>query len=380
MRCILYHAIVRVFYVLHLLGVYGSRRLHLRSLSPELHGPKWLGIDLQPTSKWYGNMHMQYHAPELVPLPAEGPVGNTSSPCLKPKPGLQCSKGVFVLMHACQHNSGDFFTLPEETTITTAVVRRGFVALVPDAPNRASHCWLPYEDGLILYTSINLFLEEKGLQDKPLYGIGISSGGVMLARLISSYKMPFLGSHYVVSPGAADALSDKPKPGAFATYDFPRTSFVYMNKDYYASPKAIKVAAKALRKRGTDVLVLESKPKKVQTLLKRAGLMNIHTSVMHRIIRELYNWKYLEARCNNCHADKGSSFTDILSLWLKPNHADGALTRFYEHSTLGSYLKEDTVRARSLLEELHYIEAVHGPTADHIDLVIPFLLTGERPH
>lgn len=376
---ILIFSILRLFCVVNFLGVHGSRRFRLQSLSPELHGPKWLGIELRPKSEWFGVMHMQYHAPELVPVPAEGPVVDTSAPCLDSKRDLQCSKGVFVLLHACQHHSGDFFTLPEETTITTAVVRRGFVALVPDAPNRPTRCWAPYEDGLVLHTSINLFLEGKGLKDKPLYGIGISSGGVMLAKLISSYKMPFLGSHYVVSPGAANALTDDPGPGAFATHDFPRSTFVYMKEDYYAPPVAIKVAARELKKRGTDVLVLESKPKQVWNLMKRAGLMNIHKDVMQRIIQQLYSWGYLESRCKGCPADEVSSFHEMLSLWLKQSYSDGAATRLYRNPSFSGYLKEDMVRARALLEELHYIEAVHGPTAEHIEVVMQFLLVGERP-
>lgn len=380
MFCILHSNIFKLLLVAHFLCVCG-RHLRLRSQSPELHGAKWLGIDLRPESEWFGNMHVQYHAPVLVPVPADGPVGNASARCVEPQPELHCAKGVFVLLHACQHHSGDFFSLPEETTITTAVLRRGFAVLVPDSPgNRANRCWEPFEDGLVLHTALELFLKEKGLKDKPLYGIGISSGGVMLARLISSYKMPFLGSHYVVSPGAAHALTDDPGPGAFATHSFPRTSFVYMKEDYYAPPEAIKVAARALTNQGTEVLVLESKPKRVQMLLKRAGLINIHTEVMQNIIRSLYNWGYLESRCKNCNASQVSSFHDMLSLWLKQMYSDGAARRLYDDPTIGAYLKEDTVRQRALTEELHYIEGVHGATADHIESVMRFLLTGVRPH
>lgn len=371
MFCTLRSDIFRVFYVLQLLGVQAGRQLRLQSLSPELHGPQWLGITFRPQAKWFGYMHMQYHAPQLVPVPADGPDSGKSTLDLKR------SKGVFILLHACAHHSGDFFTLPEEATITTAVIRRGFVALIPDAPSRTGGCWAPYEDGFPLYTAINLFLEEKGLKDKPLYGIGISSGGVMLARLISSYELPLRGSHYIVSPGAAHALTAKPKPGAFATHDFPRTSFVYMKKDLYAPPKAINVAAKALKKRGTDVLVLESKPKPVRLLLKRAGLMNIHTDVMHRIIRKLYSWGYLESRCPDCYAGEAKSFDD--TLWLQPGFSDGVARHLFDHPQLGEYLKKDMVRVRALNEELHYIEAVHGPTADHIEIVMDFLLTGMRP-
>lgn len=370
--------VFRFLYVVGLCGVHAGRRLRLQSQSPELHSPKWLGINFKPTAKWYGHMHMQFHAPKLVPVPADGPATNASLHDPQSiQSDLQRATGVFVLLHSCGHTSEDFFTLPEEATITTAVVRRGFVALAPDATSRVGGCWAPGEDGFFLYTAINLFLKDHGLQDKPMYGIGISSGGVMLARLISSYQMPFLGSHYIVSPGAANALTAHPKPGAFATHNFPRTSFVYMKKDLYAPPAAIEIAAQALRKRGTDVLVLESSPKPVQILLRRAGLMNIHSDVMLRIIRKCYKWGYLESRCKNCYAGEARSFDD--TLWLQSGYSDGVARHLFDHPEFGVYLKEDLVRVRSLTEELHYIEAVHGPTADHIEVVMEFLVKGERP-
>lgn len=371
--------ISRLVYIVHLLGVHAGRHFRSRSPSLEVHeGPEPSGhIKFRPESKWYGSFHVQYHAPRQVV--ADDPISNTSRSCEKHRLDGPCSKGVFVLLHSCQHYSGDFFTLPEETKITSAVIKQGFVALVPDAPAHTGGCWAPYQDGLVLFDAINLFLDEKGLKDKPLYGVGISSGGVMLARLISSYKMPFRGSHYVVSPGAAHALNADPKPGAFATHDFPRSSFVYMRKDYYAPPKAIDVAAKALKKRGTDVLVLESKPKTVQTLLRRASSMNIEAEMMHHIILQMHSWGYLESRCKACHAGEARTFNDTLALGLRQGSADGLARLFFDHPTLGVYFKWDTVRVRALNEELHYIEAVHGPTADHIEVAIQFLLTGERP-
>lgn len=377
MRFILHCGILRLFYV-SLLFVQGGRHLRSGVLSPELHSPKWLGIKFKPTAKWYGHMHVQFHGPHQIPVPADGPSSNASSNNHKTEQSvLQRARGVFVLLHSCSHHSTDFFTLPEETTITTAAIRRGFVALVPDAPSRTGGCWSPHEDGLLLYTAINMFLEEKGLKDKPIYGVGISSGGVMLARLVSSYKMPFLGCHFIVSPGAGNAWKAHPTPGAFATHHFPRTSFVYMENDLYAPPKAIHVAAEALRKRGTEVLVLESPPKPVRMLMRRAGLMNIQTEMMRLIIQKLYNWGYLESRCKDCQAGEARSFDD--TLWLQSGYSDGVARHLFDHPKLGLYLKEDMVRVRALNEELHYIEAVHGPTADHIEVVMEFLVRGERP-
>merc|ERR1719378_407530 len=124
--------------------------------------------------------------------------------------------------------------------MTLAVLRRGLIAVVPEvqfpvtlpiAGATASllqpGCWHPESDGPALHGSWPLLLQELGLQGKPVYGIGISSGGVMLAALASGFHWAFAGLHFQVSTGGA--LDTDPYLFKFGRW--PRASFVYMTHD-----------------------------------------------------------------------------------------------------------------------------------------------------
>eukprot|EP00746_Dinoflagellata_sp_MGD_P145932 gnl/MRDRNA2_/MRDRNA2_78492_c0_seq1.p1 gnl/MRDRNA2_/MRDRNA2_78492_c0~~gnl/MRDRNA2_/MRDRNA2_78492_c0_seq1.p1 ORF type:complete len:370 (+),score=50.59 gnl/MRDRNA2_/MRDRNA2_78492_c0_seq1:180-1289(+) len=282
------------------------------------------------------------------------------------------SKGTFVLLHGCGHFANDWFELPEEKKITQAVVNRGYAVLVPNAPSRVGGCWVEQQDGPVLYQSVQLWLQTHGMEGKPLYAVGISSGGVMIAKLVTVYQMTFKGIHFVVSPGAAFGAS----AGGFSTVKFPRTSFVYMPKDSYAPPQTIQVAVQALKKAGTPVVAFKAAPKQVNTLYVRSKKMDITKKMMAKCIRKLYEWGYLESRCRHCPPGIVHRFD--YRLYLKYGSSDYVLNLLVADPEVGPYLRAALSRRRALEEELHVIEGFHGSTAEHVDKVLNFLLSQHR--
>lgn len=280
------------------------------------------------------------------------------------------SQGTFVLLHGCGHSALDWFELPEEKRITQAVLKRGFAALVPNAPHRVGGCWHEHEDGMLLFQAVQLWLQKHGMEGKPLYAIGISSGGVMIARLVTGFQMPFKGMHFIVSPGAA--IANPPSAGGFGITKFPRSTFVYMPKDTFAPPQTIEVAVDALKRAGTPVKAFKAGPKQVNTLYLRAPKMDISRKMMKKCIRKLYEWGYLESRCWNCPPGIVHRFD--YRLWLKYGTSDYSLNYLLADSEVGPYLRAKLSRRRAIEEELHVIEGFHGGTAQHIDKALDFLL------
>jgi hypothetical protein len=328
-----------------------------------------MGSSFKPFKEWHAYVHFMAHMPDAsvrIPgnaTPANVPIGGTS---LDPK-------GTFLLLHSCSHHSTDWYMLPEESRITSEVLRRGFVALAPDAAANLGGCWHPTVDGPVLKPAVNMFLKKHNLIGKPLYGVGISSGGVMLAGLISSFGMNFAGVHFAVSPGGAPSgRTSHPVPGVFATHKFPPTSFVYMPQDFFAPIKTIKVAVEALKQKGTPVLLKKASEKPIRELLKRAELMDVSKHVLKRCIQKMFDWGYLESRCATCKKGMAKNFGD--TLWLEHFRSDGIVTHLLMDAEVGPWFQPHESRGRAFMEEVHVMEGVHGPTGEHITEVVDFLL------
>lgn len=310
--------------------------------------------------------HPSKEAHHYVHFMAHWPVANSEE--------ASWPKGTFLLLHSCAHHSTDWFLLPEESQITHEVLRRGYVALAAEAYPSVGGCWHPSVDGPLLSPAIRLFLKKHNLENKPLYGVGMSSGGVMLGTLVAAYSMKFAGVHFAVSPGVAPAgpATNPPSVGLFHGHKFPRTSFVFMEKDLYAPPETVNAAADVLRKAGTPVLVLEHKAKPVQELLTRAHTMETTNRIMQRCVEKMWEWGYLESRCATCEPGVARNLNE--PLFLEYGRADTTAARLLVDKDVGHFFRPLESKGRALLEEIHAVEAMHGPTAEHINVVLDFLL------
>jgi len=306
--------------------------------------------------------HYSFQEPEGSILPQQlspntGPstpiLGNTMSSTGKSATGLN---GVFLLLHACQYTSDDWFALPEEVYMVHELLSRGFLVVAPDAILQPAGCWFPDSDTGPLMHSFGLFRRAFGLEHLPLYAVGASSGGVMLSSLVA-HGMSFVGTMFIVSPGGARHAW----PGTFAKQNHPRTAFVLMPPDIFGVKEDIMGAVEALKHNGVPVVTFEVKPKPIHSLIARAEAMRIDKNVMRLMVDEISNLGF---------GQQQSMSGPTGSLYLRPTYAQGAYLTLVRHFSL------TPVQGKALWEELRVIEGTHSPTAEYFSESIDFLLTG----
>merc|ERR1719428_1597986 len=197
------------------------------------------------------------------------------------KPG-DSPRGLFIMLHACQRTASSFFALPEEAAMTTAVLRRGFAVAAPDTPpGRHGDCWDVLADGRRLAEAIPKAQGQLHLERKPLYAVGISSGGMLLASLVSNFKIAFSGLSFNVSPQNSQLFQ---RIGAW-----PRTSFVHAAGNRWAAPHTVLSAVDALKRRGTPVQILSTGPKPLEELPNHAAQLGIDSKTLSHAV-DLLRW------------------------------------------------------------------------------------------
>jgi len=291
-------------------------------------------------------MRVLYAAPPGARVPKPSVPG-------MPPPIPSGLKGVAMLFHACGRNSADWFQLPEESQMVQKLFERGFAVVAPtESPNAPGGCWVPAIDTTPVYTAMHAFLTSRGLDKLPLYGIGLSSGGGMAASLQYT-GMKFSGLHLNSSPGGAK----KNNPGYFARPGFPPTSFVYFTADTYAAPDDIRTAETALTLNHVPVQVLELQPKPVEELATRVQAMGMDQETGMKLVKQLESWNLVENRY-------GQNFMMMMT-------ADQALNRLIANPTWNPQVAK---ASKTMYEELHLVEGVHGPSVEYFDQSLDFLL------
>lgn len=329
----------------------------------------------EPAPVIVGQVHMLCKAPSGVSFPVPKvpqalPTPKTPWASPTPRP-----VGVFVMLHACSHNSHDFFKLPEHLTMTTHLLQRRMLLLVPDAQWAVDSCWHPQVDAGLVTVAVGSFLAASGLSDLPLYGLGISSGGVALEALVATKigamapTLPFRGLHFNVSPGGAyvqgPANAKVGNPGTFATVrPHPPSSFVFMAADEFGGGlTATKAAQAALVASGTPVQLLEARPEPIWRLKDRAGKIGVSPVVIEQALQRLREWHYLESR--DCQ-----HFGYTSCLFLRMKKGDAVVGHLIARP---EFIKTLYPKSRELYEEVHALEGFHGPTATHFQQSMAWL-------
>lgn len=281
--------------------------------------------------------------------------------------------GVFLFLHACQRHSLDWFRgsgafpgepavgggLPEESAMADAVLERGFAALAPDSQPFPGGCWRPAVDAAPVAVGLAQLLQQLGLGQVPLYGVGASSGGVLLSVLAGQQGIAFKALHFNVSPGAATAVGS---PGLFARPGWPRASFVHMKRDKFAPPAAIQAAAATLQQAGTQVQVIEVHPQPLEELPNRSARVGMYPGDLRVVVKDIIGWGLTEQRGRQ------------RVVYLRYDQVNAAALRLYYSCRTAKELR----KLRSLEAELGVFEGVHAPTAEHFrDRVVPFMLGGK---
>jgi len=323
------------------------RALTLRNASARVDSvPPSISVD-GPTSQVVYGVHFAYKLPTGATTALQFPQLENSTSSVQ---------GVFLLLHACGRLSQDWFGgLPEESAIAWLLLKYNFAVFAPDAQPSPGGCWQPTYDGLYIPAGFNNLLGQLGLQTLPLYGVGLSSGGVMLAHLSETNKLSFKAVHFNVSPGSASKLG----PGGFIRPGYPRASFVHMLPDPFAPPKAIKFATQALRRNHVPTQVIVAPARPIYDLLFEAQRIGVPVPAMKRLIVDMEKWGFLEKR----HDRK---------TYLRFKQADAVNMMLQIHGRPAVHK-----RLRQLDAVVHVLEGIHAPTAQPFVRVLRFMLGGK---
>lgn len=310
-----------------------------RSLTPHADSKqgKSVAAAFHPFQSMCGGMHFIFNLP----------------PDLKPG---NSARGLFIMLHACQRTASSFFTLPEEAAMTTAVLRRGFTVAVPDTPpGRYGNCWDILADGRTLAKAIPQVQQQLHLETKPLYAVGISSGGMLLASLVKNFRVPFSGINFNASPQNSQMFQ--------GVGIWPRASFVHAEGDRWAPSQKVLSAADALKRRGTPVQVFSTGPKPLEELPNHATQLGIDAKILSHAV-DLLRWAGFTRMFSG---DTPGTFKGQL---LTPYSTDNALA-YLKRSDIGNAI---IGHGGGLTEEMNILSAVHGPTSEHFEEVLDFLV------
>eukprot|EP00746_Dinoflagellata_sp_MGD_P021819 gnl/MRDRNA2_/MRDRNA2_150970_c0_seq1.p1 gnl/MRDRNA2_/MRDRNA2_150970_c0~~gnl/MRDRNA2_/MRDRNA2_150970_c0_seq1.p1 ORF type:complete len:359 (-),score=62.41 gnl/MRDRNA2_/MRDRNA2_150970_c0_seq1:196-1272(-) len=272
------------------------------------------------------------------------------------KPGEK-PKGLFLMLHGCQRSAVGFFRLPEEGAMSAAVLLRGYAVAAPDSPpaDWQGQCWDVDKDAHKVVAALSSARAQLGLADSPLYGIGISTGGMLLASLVSSFHLPFNGVVFNAAPHSAEFFQK-------ATPSWPRTAFVSESNDQWATPNAVKQAAAFLVHVGTSVRTWENGPHPLDDLPGLSPVLDVDRSALLDATQVIRKSGLIVKKLGP---------EGIVRDFLAPNAADQAFQIVLREPRFKNLLHGEY---KSLREELHVMDGSHGPTSEHLEDVLDFIL------
>jgi predicted esterase len=280
-----------------------------------------------------------------------------------------------LLLHGCGQHASDFYALLEESKMAAAVLDRGFVVFAPDATPAPGDCWELTHDGPLVRDALKEFLRSRHLQNRPVYGIGLSNGGAMLEYMFSVLNVSFAGLHFNVGPAASHPDRDDVW-SFFWTKKHPPVSFVRMFYDSYIPRQRLEDAAAFLRQMHTPVQEFHVPSLPLGYLVAQAKQIGVSESVLDNVVKKLITWGYTELRSGVIPYKRSIAFkTADYKRFLKVGRAPEAIKRLSSDPQLGILLKP---RLNAFTEQLQLVEGWHCPTAEHINESLDFLLNSSQ--
>jgi hypothetical protein len=236
----------------------------------------------------------------------------------------------------------------------TAILRRGFVVIAPEAQTHENpaNCWRPLVDAAGVSKMLAEFRNLRGLALMPMYGVGISSGGVLLGAM-AYYGAPFAGCHIQVAP-----------PQTLRS-GMPPMSFVAMEYDTYGQKAAVEQAAEELKTLQVPVQVLIAKPKPITDMESRLEGLGFPEDIVPAMTRMAEIWGFKEMRQGEEYLALNTADQFLSKMSMDPNWVP---------------IVQDKAKLKALFEELHVIEGIHGATFEGFDESLDFLMDpGHKP-
>lgn len=142
--------------------------------------------------------------------------------------------GLVFLAHGCAHSASDFWPtseacpecrgLPMEVAHTKQALARGYAVLAVNSADRDIKCFVWWNDNIDVAAILNEFRARHGLAGKPLYAVGVSSGGAFVLKLPRLTQIDGIVSEAIsVNPLDWGAANVQPY--------FPPTVYLRMPKD-----------------------------------------------------------------------------------------------------------------------------------------------------
>ena len=282
-------------------------------------------------------------------------------------PGL--SRGVLVVLHGCNHDPADWFSLPQEKLIVKEALKRSFAVVSVGSHDRTGvRCWdttFPPKhniDAKRVSVSLQYFLSRYQLDELPRFAVGASSGGSFATVLARA--MHFDALNVIVSPGVQRALW---RSSIVAVRMPPPIVFTYMLDDkHFASQDVVEQNARSLVLSGCKSRTFSVDPRPLQETFLSDTIEGI-TPEMSRAFHKVA----LQPDLGFTNVDgfiKKDPVTSkmlgtILNILQTPNK-DGSISH---DGQAWSQADDNTRRVRdaSIQEQLNVLYGVHEITFEH---------------
>ena len=264
---------------------------------------------------------------------------------------------MLFLAHGCSHTARDFWPsnpkcqdcvgLPEERRIVKKALENSyFVFAITSLDQDRGGCWDPkYDVKRILRVTSMLKKAKTALRDLPVFALGASSGGNIVAALAN--RMQDLGGMciQIMAPDISFQMNQMVFPPSF---------WIYMQKD---SMTARRVADNMDKLRKSHALVESALAKQIP--LSKSFFSNRITGMSPVVSEQIFDAFRTEGL-----------ITDVGYLRQDPRHSNWRLA--IDH--LKDALKPDSLIADQspIAEELNVAYALHEITADFMDETLIF--------
>lgn len=220
---------------------------------------------------------------------------------------VQQPKGVLLTFHGCSHSALDWWQpgptckactgLPEETAIVRAAVARQYVVVaISSADQAGSRCWdvapPPQQTVDVKHTvaSIKALSQAEQWGDLPIYALGASSGGAMVALLpffaeLQGICVQIMG----VPPSVYQDLNTA------AARPFPPTMFVHMPRDKRTAA-AVAADVEALKAQGVATLEVKHEPVPLSGTFFSARIEDVSVQLSGQIFRAFKDGGLLDGK------------------------------------------------------------------------------------
>ena len=197
---------------------------------------------LEKSSSYFRSRHGQRHQQvRRMVAGAEGMRGeNSEVDYMWQKPHTKKVQGIIFLAHGCNHAGTDWWVpseecpeclgLPEEVAIVEMARQKGLLVVTASSKDRKSKCWNKDLDGERISKVLKSFHDK--FPAAPIFGLGSSSGGEMVGRIIPDLLRKGDGS-----PLYSGYITQNKTPQK--TYDLFRPAvYMYLAKDFAGSKRA----------------------------------------------------------------------------------------------------------------------------------------------